>query len=137
MKAKKVVELLKTFGLERGKDGLQLFMMCEIPSNVILVKEFCAYFDGISIGSNDLTQTTLAVDRDSQLLASLFDERDEAVRIMMQMAIQGAKKAGRHTGICGQAPSDYPEIADFLIKQGIDSISLNTDKIISFLLNYS
>lgn len=130
----RVIGILKEQGLERRKNGLQLFMMCEIPSNVILIKSFCEYFDGISIGSNDLTQTTLAVDRDSQLLTALFDERDEAVLLMMKMAIEGAKKSGKHTGICGQAPSDYPEVADFLIKQGIDSISLNPDSIIPFLM---
>ncbi|MBI2774763.1 phosphoenolpyruvate synthase [Candidatus Dependentiae bacterium] len=135
--AQRVIEVLKAQGLERGKKGLQLFMMCEIPSNVILIKSFCEYFDGISIGSNDLTQTTLAVDRDSQLLTSLFDERDEAVMLMMKMAIEGARKSGKHTGICGQAPSDYPEVADFLIKQGIDSISLNPDSIIPFLMRHA
>jgi pyruvate,water dikinase len=135
--AKKVVAILKQQGLERAKNTLELFMMCEIPSNVILIEEFCEHFDGISIGSNDLTQTTLAVDRDSELLANLFDERDPAVLRMMQIAVEGAKKSGKHTGICGQAPSDYPEIAQFLIKHGIDSISLNADRIVPFLMQYT
>ncbi len=136
IEAQKVIDLLKKNGLERKKDNLQLYMMCEIPSNVILINEFSAFFDGFSIGSNDLTQTTLAVDRDSALLAQLFDERDPAVMKMMQMAVEGATKNGKHSGICGQAPSDYPEIGDFLIKIGIDSISLNPDQVIPFLLRY-
>ena len=136
VEAQKVINLLVQNGLERNKNDLQLYMMCEIPSNVILMKEFSQFFDGFSIGSNDLTQTTLAVDRDSALLAPLFDERDPAVMKMLKMAVESARENGKHSGICGQAPSDYPEIGDFLIKIGIDSISLNPDQVLPFLLRY-
>lgn len=122
-------------GLERGKNGLEVYVMCEIPSNVILADEFCEIFDGFSIGSNDLTQLTLGLDRDSRLVASLFDERNEAVRKMIVAAIKATKKNGRKIGICGQAPSDYPEFAEFLVEQGIDSISLNPDSVVKTLLN--
>ncbi len=132
--AKKVVDLLKQQGLASKKGGLQIYMMCELPSNVLLIEEFARYFDGFSIGSNDLTQTTLSVDRDSGLLTALFDERDPAVMMMLKMAIVGAHKAGRPIGICGQAPSDYPEIAQFLIECGIDSLSLNPDSVLPFLM---
>ena len=111
-------------------------MMCELPSNVILIDQFSRYFDGFSIGSNDLTQLVLGIDRDSSLLSALFDERDEAVKKMMAMAIEGAHKNKRYIGICGQAPSDYPAVADFLIKAGIDSLSLNVDSVLSFLMHY-
>ena len=104
--------------------------MCEVPSNVLLLDEFSDLFDGFSIGSNDLTQTVLAVDRDSNLVANLFDERNEAVKLMMKMAIEKAHKHGKKIGICGQAPSDYPEISFFLIDNKIDSISLNTDSLL-------
>jgi pyruvate,water dikinase len=120
--------------LRRAGDGLELIMMCEVPSNVIMIDEFSRYFDGFSIGSNDLTQLVLGVDRDSTILASLFDERDEAVKRMMAIAIKGAHKHKRHIGICGQAPSDYPEVAQFLIKEGIDSLSLNVDSVLPFLM---
>jgi len=133
--AKKVIACMAENGLERGNNGLELVMMCEIPSNVLLIEQFAQYFNGFSIGSNDLTQLTLGVDRDSQLLAGLFDERDEAVQLMMSMAITGAHKAQKYIGICGQAPSDYPEIAYSLIKQKIDSISLNVDSVIPFLMS--
>ena len=103
--------------------------MCEIPSNVLCIDLFAEVFDGFSIGSNDLTQLTLGVDRDSSTLSSSFDERDEAVKRMLALAIQGAKKAGRPIGICGQAPSDYPDIAQFLVEQGINSVSLNPDAV--------
>ncbi len=132
--AQKVIEEMKVHGLVQGEDGLELVMMCEIPSNVLLIEEFSDYFDGFSIGSNDLTQLVLGVDRDSTILTSLFDERDEAVKKMMHMAIEGAHKKGKYIGICGQAPSDYPEIADFLIKNGIDSLSLNPDSVMLFLM---
>ncbi len=122
-------------GLRRGKD-LELVMMCEVPSNVIMIDQFSRYFDGFSIGSNDLTQLVLGVDRDSTMLAALFDERDEAVKKMMTMAIEGAHKQKRYIGICGQAPSDYPEIAQFLIKNNIDSLSLNADSVLPFLISY-
>ena len=125
--ADRVLALMAEHGLERGVDGLEVYMMCEIPANVIVASDFAARFDGFSIGSNDLTQLTLGVDRDSGDLAALFDERDPAVLKMVGMAIQGAHGAGIKVGICGQAPSDYPEFAEFLVEQGIDSISLNPD----------
>lgn len=134
--AEKIVALLKAHGLVSKRDGLELFMMCEIPSNVLLIDQFAQYFDGFSIGSNDLTQTTLSVDRDSGLLAHLFDERDEAVTKMLSLAIHGAHYAAKPIGICGQAPSDYPEIAQFLMDEGIDSISLNPDSVLPFLSTY-
>ncbi len=131
--ARCVTELLKKQGLVSKRNGLEIFMMCEIPSNVLLIEQFAEYFDGFSIGSNDLTQTTLSVDRDSGLLATVFDERNAAVMKMMSLAVHGAHFAGRPIGICGQAPSDYPEIARFLINEGIDSISLNPDSVVPFL----
>jgi pyruvate,water dikinase len=131
-----VIEALAACGLKSAVDGLQLIMMCEIPSNVILMGEFANYFDGFSIGSNDLTQLTLGVDRDSELVAAEFDERDEAVLQMMKMAIHAAHQHKRTIGICGQAPSDYPEIAEFLIDLGIDSISLNPDSVLPFFMRY-
>ena len=134
--AKAVVEAMASCGLKSGIDGLQLVMMCEIPSNVILMGSFAEYFDGFSIGSNDLTQLTLGVDRDSELVAAEFDERDEAVLQMMKMAINAAHQHDRYIGICGQAPSDYPEIAEFLIELGIDSISLNPDSVLPFFMRY-
>ncbi len=124
-------------GLERGKKGLEVIMMCEIPSNVVLVDEFCEIFDGFSIGSNDLTQLTLGVDRDSEILIELFDERDPAVKKMFAQAIAGVRRNNKYIGICGQAPSDYPEIADFLIEQGIHSLSLNSDSVLPFLMRYA
>jgi phosphoenolpyruvate synthase len=134
--AQSVVAALSEQGLKAGVDGLQLIMMCEIPSNVILIGEFANYFNGFSIGSNDLTQLTLGVDRDSALVLSEFDERDPAVLQMMKMAIHGAHQHERSIGICGQAPSDYPEIAEFLIELGIDSISLNSDSVLPFFRRY-
>jgi pyruvate,water dikinase len=132
--AQRVIDLTAHCGLKRGKKGLKLVMMCEVPSNVILIDQFAQLFDGFSIGSNDLTQLTLGVDRDSAMLAPLFDERDPAVKKMIIMAIEGAHKAGKFIGICGQAPSDYPEFAQFLIDHQIDSISLNPDSVIPFFL---
>ena len=131
--AKKVTELLARHGLERGKDGLKLIMMCEIPSNAILANEFLEYFDGFSIGSNDLTQLTLGLDRDSglELLAQDFDERDPAVKALISLAIQACKAQGKYIGICGQGPSDHPDFAQWLDEQGISSISLNPDSVIS------
>jgi pyruvate,water dikinase len=125
---------MKKYGLEQGKDGLLVYMMCEIPSNVLLIDKFAQIFDGFSIGSNDLTQLTLAVDRDSELVSTIFDERDAAVMAMLKMAVEGAKKAGKPIGICGQAPSDYPEVAQFLVELGIDSLSLNPDSILKEVL---
>lgn len=122
-------------GLERGKNGLEVYVMCEIPSNVILADEFFKVFDGFSIGSNDLTQLTLGLDRDSQILAALFDERNEAVLSMIRLAIEAAKRNSKKIGICGQAPSDYPEFARFLVEQGIDSISLNPDSVLKVLVD--
>jgi pyruvate,water dikinase len=121
-------------GLRRGENGLRVYMMCEIPNNVILVDEFSKLFDGFSIGSNDLTQLVLGVDRDSALLAHDFDERDPGVMKMISMAIKGARRNHRHIGLCGQAPSDYPEFAEFLVKEGVDSISLNPDSIMKVTL---
>jgi pyruvate,water dikinase len=109
--------------------------MCEIPSNVILGEEFCEIFDGFSIGSNDLTQLTLGVDRDSALVRHVFDERNEAIKIMVRKIIKIGKKKGRKVGICGQAPSDYPEFARFLAKEGIDSMSLNPDTVIKTMVD--
>jgi pyruvate,water dikinase len=132
--AEKVLEEMKKNGLVRGENGLQVYMMTEIPSNVLLIDEFSQYFDGFSIGSNDLTQLTLGIDRDSEILASSFDERDEAVKKIVSMAIQGAKRNNKHSGLCGQAPSDYPEFAEFLVREGIDSISLNPDSVMKITL---
>jgi pyruvate,water dikinase len=128
---KKVLAAMAEHGLERGKDGLEIYVMCEIPNNVILIDEFARIFDGFSIGSNDLTQLTLGVDRDSDLVSFDFDERDRGVLEMLRLAVEGAKRNGRHAGICGQAPSDYPEIAEYLVKLGIDSISLNADTVVA------
>lgn len=125
--ADRVLAVMAESGLRRGTDGLQVYMMCEIPSNVILAEQFATRFDGFSIGSNDLTQLTLGVDRDSGDLADLFDERDPAVERMVSMAIRAAHSAGIKVGICGQAPSNYPDFAEFLVREGIDSISLNPD----------
>ena len=135
--AKRVVDELAHCGLRRKRKKLELVMMCEVPSNVVMMDEFSCYFDGFSIGSNDLTQLTLGVDRDSALLAHMFDERDPAVKKMLVMSIEGAHRNNKFIGICGQAPSDYPELAEFLIKQGIDSISLNPDSVLPFLLRYA
>lgn len=134
--AQKVLALMQELGLARGVDGLEIIMMCEVPSNVILIDQFSTFFDGFSIGSNDLTQLTLGVDRDSEILAPMFDERDEAVKRMMAFAIEGAHKAHRPIGVCGQAPSDFPEIAQFLIEKKIDSLSLNPDSVLPFLMRY-
>lgn len=128
---KKVLEIMRRNGLESGKDGLEIYVMCELPVNVILADEFLNLFDGFSIGSNDLTQLTLGVDRDSELVSSIFDERNPAVLEMFRRAIVACKKHKKYCGICGQAPSDYPEIAEFLVKEGISSISLNPDSVIS------
>ena len=131
--AKKVTELLAAHGLRRGENGLRIIMMCEIPSNAILANEFLQYFDGFSIGSNDLTQLTLGLDRDSglELLAADFDERDPAVTALISLAIDACKAQGKYIGICGQGPSDHPDFAQWLVRQGISSISLNPDSVIS------
>jgi len=128
--AKDVIEILKKNGLERGKDGLKVNMMAELPSNVMLADEFLEYFDGFSIGSNDLTQLTLGLDRDSGLVAKFFDERNPAVMKGLSTLIKAAKKAGKYVGICGQGPSDHPDLAKWLMEEGIDSVSLNPDSVI-------
>ena len=128
--ARKVTELLAENGLARGQNGLKVVMMCELPSNAVLADQFLEYFDGMSIGSNDMTQLTLGVDRDSAIVARLFDERDPAVRAMLAMAIAACRKAGKYVGICGQGPSDHPELAQWLVAQGIESISLNPDTVV-------
>jgi pyruvate,water dikinase len=130
----KVLATMAEHGLRRGENELEIYVMCEIPNNVILIDRFAELFDGFSIGSNDLTQLTLGVDRDSALVAFDFDERDEGVKAMIRMAIEGAKRNGRHSGLCGQAPSDYPEMAQFLVEAGIDSMSLNPDTVVKTTL---
>ncbi|MEM6265751.1 MAG: phosphoenolpyruvate synthase [Bacteroidota bacterium] len=133
--AEKIVDLMAQNGLKRGENGLQLFMMIEIPNNVVLAEEFSAYFDGFSIGSNDLTQLNLGIDRDSELLSGIFDINDPGVKKMTAMALDAANKTGRHIGLCGQAPSDFPEFAQFLVEHGIDTISFNPDALIQGIKN--
>jgi pyruvate,water dikinase len=128
---RKVQDEMAKHGLVRGQDGLELYVMCEIPSNVILADRFAEIFDGFSIGSNDLTQLTLGVDRDSEIVAHVFDERNEAVKRTIASVIKSAKAMGVKIGICGQAPSDYPDFAEFLVKHGIDSMSLTPDALLS------
>ncbi len=128
--AQRVLEYMAQLGLRRGENGLEIYMMCEIPNNVIQIDAFSQHFDGFSIGSNDLTQLTLGVDRDSAIVAEDFDERDPGVKEMIRLAVEGSKRNGKHCGLCGQAPSDYPEMADFLTEIGIDSISLNPDTVL-------
>jgi pyruvate, water dikinase len=129
--ASQVMDLLKKNGLERGKNGLRVVMMCELPSNAVLAEQFLELFDGFSIGSNDLTQLTLGLDRDSGLVAESFDERDAAVKVMLSMAIAACRKHGKYVGICGQGPSDHPDLARWLMEQGIESMSLNPDTVVS------
>ncbi len=133
--ARQVTELLAEYGLKRGEKGLKLIMMCELPSNALLAEQFLEYFDGFSIGSNDLTQLTLGLDRDSGLIAHLFDERNDAVKALLKLAIQACKKANKYVGICGQGPSDHSDFAQWLMEQGIDSISLNPDSVIDTWLH--
>jgi len=128
--AEKVLEAMAANGLRRGDDGLEVYVMCELPNNVMQIDEFSKYFDGMSIGSNDLTQLTLGIDRDSALIASEFDERDPGVKKMLRLAVEGAARNHCHSGICGQAPSDYPEMAAYLVELGIDSLSLNPDTVL-------
>jgi pyruvate,water dikinase len=130
--AEKVIALLGKYGLKRGENGLRVIMMCEVPSNAILAEQFLQYFDGFSIGSNDLTQLTLGLDRDSgmELLAKDFDERDPAVKAMLSLAIKACRAQGKYIGICGQGPSDNPDFAVWLVEQGIESMSLNPDSVI-------
>ena len=127
---RKVVEVLKANGLEQGEDDLKIIMMCEVPSNALLADEFLDIFDGFSIGSNDLTQLTLGLDRDSGIVANLFDERDPAVKKLLSMAISAARAKGKYVGICGQGPSDHPDLAEWLMEQGIESVSLNPDTVV-------
>lgn len=127
---RRVIKLMAEYGLVQGENGLEIYAMCELPANVVIADEFLQVFDGYSIGSNDLTQLALGLDRDSEMVAHLFDERNPAVEKMVEMAIEAAKRNGKKIGICGQAPSDYPEFADFLVEKGITSISLNPDTVI-------
>lgn len=128
--AVKVLDYMAKLGLKRGENGLEIYVMCEIPNNVISIDAFSQHFDGFSIGSNDLTQLTLGVDRDSAIIAEDFDERDQGVKDMIRLAVEGARRNGKHSGICGQAPSDYPEMAEYLVEIGIDSMSLNPDTVL-------
>jgi pyruvate,water dikinase len=128
--AERVLAAMAAEGLARGRNGLQVYCMCEIPNNVVLIDEFSRLFDGFSIGSNDLTQLVLGVDRDSETVAFDFDERDPGVLEMLRQAVEGARRNGRHSGICGQAPSDFPEVAEYLVRLGIESISLNPDTVV-------
>jgi pyruvate, water dikinase len=129
--ADRVLQVMAENGLQRGHNGLQVYVMCEIPSNVVLAEAFAERFDGFSIGSNDLTQLTLGIDRDSELLADQFDEQDEAVKWMIRHVIEAAHRHGAKVGLCGQAPSDHPEFARFLVECGIDSISVTPDSFVA------
>jgi pyruvate,water dikinase len=128
--ARDVSDALEENGLKRGENGLRLIMMCELPSNALLAEEFLEYFDGFSIGSNDMTQLTLGLDRDSALVAGSFDERNPAVLKMLDMAIGACRKQDKYVGICGQGPSDYPDLAKWLLDRGITSVSLNPDTVV-------
>ena len=132
---KKVVSIMEEFGLKRGDNGLEIYVMAEIPSNVILAEEFAEVFDGFSIGSNDLTQLTLGIDRDSQIISDLFSEENEAVLDMIETVLKKVRLVGSKIGLCGQAPSDIPEFAYFLVEHGINSISFNPDAIIKGIKN--
>ena len=125
-----VIDVMKSFGLEQGKHDLKIVMMCELPSNALLADEFLDIFDGFSIGSNDLTQLTLGLDRDSGVVAHLFDERNAAVKALISMAIKACKRRDKYVGICGQGPSDHPDLAEWLVDQGIESISLSPDTVV-------
>jgi pyruvate,water dikinase len=127
---RQTMDLLASNGLKRGEQGLRLIMMCELPSNAVLADQFLEYFDGFSIGSNDLTQLALGLDRDSGLVAGSFDERDPAVKALLRMAIRACRKAGKYVGICGQGPSDNPDFAEWLAEEGIESLSLNPDTVV-------
>ena len=128
---------MKKFGLERGKDNLKVYVMCEIPSNVILAEEFLEIFDGMSIGSNDLTQLSLGVDRDNAKIAYIGDERNEAIKQMIRKVIKVCRQKKKYCGICGQGPSDLPEFAEFLVEEGIESISINPDTVMKTILNFA
>jgi pyruvate,water dikinase len=133
--ARKVIELMAENGLERGKDDLKVIMMSELPTNALLADQYLEMFDGMSIGSNDMTQLTLGLDRDSALIADDFDERDDAVKALLAMTIAACKKHGKYVGICGQGPSDHPDLAQWLLDQGIESMSLNPDSVIETWLS--
>lgn len=133
--AKRVIDKMAEFGLKRGENGLEIYVMCEIPNNVIQIDAFAKYFDGFSIGSNDLAQLVLGVDRDSEIVAFDYDERDPGVKEMIRLAVEGCKRNNRHSGLCGQAPSDYPEMAEYLVKIGIDSMSINPDAVLKITLH--
>lgn len=135
--AEAVVNQLASEGLKRGENGLKVIMMCEIPSNALLAEQFLEYFDGFSIGSNDMTQLTLGLDRDSGVVSELFDERNEAVKALLSMAIRAAKAQGKYVGICGQGPSDHEDFARWLMDEGIDSLSLNPDTVVQTWINLS
>ena len=128
--AERVVATLAANGLRRGDNGLEVYVMCEVPNNILQIDAFAKHFDGFSIGSNDLTQLVLGVDRDSDIVAFEYDERDEGVKTMIRLAVEGCKRNHRHSGLCGQAPSDYLEMAEFLVDIGIDSMSLNPDVVL-------
>ena len=128
--ARQVTALLAQNGLQRGEQGLKVIMMCELPTNALLAEQYLEHFDGMSIGSNDMTQLTLGLDRDSAIMAPHFDERDEAVRKLLAMAISACRKHGKYVGICGQGPSDHPDLARWLLDQGIESMSLNPDTVV-------
>jgi pyruvate,water dikinase len=127
---RKVIEVLRKNGLVQGENDLKVIMMCAVPSNALMADEFLDIFDGFSIGSNDLTQLTLGLDRDSSIVANLFDERDPAVKKLLSMAISTARAKGKYIGICGQGPSDHPDLAEWLMEQGIESVSLNPDTVV-------
>ena len=128
--AEQVIKLLENNGLKRGENGLRVIMMCELPTNALLADQFLEHFDGFSIGSNDLTQLTLGLDRESGIVSHLFDERDPAVKALLKQAIEACNKAGKYVGICGQGPSDHPDLAKWLMEIGIDSVSLNPDSVL-------
>ena len=133
--ARKVIDLMAENGLERGKDDLKVIMMSELPTNALLADQYLEMFDGMSIGSNDMTQLALGIDRDSALVADDFDERDDAVKALLAMTIAACKKQGKYVGICGQGPSDHPDLALWLLDQGIESMSLNPDSVIETWLS--
>ena len=135
--AEGVIDLLAQHGLRRGENGLQVIMMCELPSNAVLADRFLDHFDGFSIGSNDMTQLTLGLDRDSALVAATFDERDPAVLFMIEAAVKACKARGKYVGICGQGPSDHPDLAQWLLDLGIESMSLNPDTVVETWLALS
>ncbi len=132
---RKVIDTMAEFGLKKGENGLRIIGMCEIPSNVILAEEFLEVVDGFSIGTNDLTQLTLGVDRDSELVAHVYDERNDAVKKLVKQVIEVCNSKGKYIGICGQAPSDYPEFARFVVECGIQTMSLNPDTVIKTTLD--